>query len=614
MKNQFNVIVVGAGHAGLEAAFACSHLNYKVGLFTLNKNYVADTPCNPSIGGPAKGVVTREIDALGGMQAKAADATSLQIKLLNSAKGAGVWALRSQIDKVQYHNWFINELQKDKNIALVQEEVIGLLNEENKVIGIETKNKKYLAKIVIITTGTYLKPITYRGEEVNHEGPDKQEGSNYLSNSLEKLGFKLLRLKTGTPARIQKDSIDYNKMQVEPGTNKKLAFSHYKPKYKKFEEQAVCYLTHTNLQTHEIINRNLKKSAMYSGTIKSIGPRYCPSIEDKVVRFADKNRHQVFVEPESMNLDTMYLQGLSTSFDRKTQEEIIHSIVGLENAKIIKYAYAIEYDAIDPTQLKLNYESKNIENLFFAGQINGTSGYEEAAAQGLMAGINASLKLRNQPPLILKRTESYIGVMTDDIMTKGITDPYRLLTSRAEHRLYLRNDNAQERLIDYGYSIGLVDQKVYENYEKNKKIIEELIDFFKAHKVHNYKQIETKYKHGGYSLYQLLKRPDIVIGEIIKITHPGRKIDQETLDKIEINIKFEGYIKNQLKNINKLNNLQNVELKKIENYKEVKNLSLEAIDKLNKIKPENLDQASRISGINMVDIAIIKYHIDKSKK
>lgn len=614
MTRTYDVIVIGAGHAGLEAAFAAANLHKKTALITLNKEHIGDTPCNPSVGGPAKGVVTREIDALGGMQAIAADRAQLQMKLLNAAKGAGVWALRAQIDKVKYHDFWVEAIEKQPNLTLILDEAKELIVKDGVLKGVKCGKATYKCKAMVLTTGTYLKPICHRGEEQHHEGPSGQQGANYLSDSMIQNGIKLIRLKTGTPPRILKSSIDFSKMQVEPGTNDILSFEHFNPTFVPFSLQTNCHLTYTNKTTHKIIRDNISKSAMYSGRIHSIGPRYCPSIEDKVMRFADKERHQVFVEPESASWDSMYLQGLSTSFDRATQEKIVHSVAGLEKAIFLKYAYAIEYDAIDPTQLKLNYELKTIKNLFCAGQINGTSGYEEAAGQGLLAGINAVLGIKKKEPLILKRSEAYLGVLTDDIMTKGITEPYRLLTSRAEHRLYLRNDNCQERLIEYGKKIGLVKKEVYAAYKKNLTIFNRQIKYLKEHKVHQVKKLLKQYGCGSYTLYQLIKRPEVKSFDVL-IACKAKNISPDICKKIDISIKFEGYIANQLKTIRKLSNLAKCSLTSIKNYKEVPNLTLEAIDKLNKIMPLDLEQASRISGINLVDIAIIKNYItSKSKK
>lgn len=613
MQKKFDAIIVGAGHAGLEAAFACAKLNLKTALITLNYEHIADTPCNPSIGGPAKGVVVREIDALGGMQAQAADCNQLQIKLLNTSRGAGVWALRAQIDKIKYHEWFCQQIRKQKNLTLIIDEVTDLIIKKKKIVGVKTKNHVFYCKGAVITTGTYLKSICHFGHKQFKSGPSFQKCAEKLSQSLAKNGFKLIRLKTGTPPRILNTSINYNKMQIQPGSKQPLAFVHYKPIYRAFKKQVPSYLIFTNKKIHDLIKRNIKRSAMYAGRIHAIGPRYCPSIEDKVIKFPHKPKHQLFIEPESLKMNTIYLQGFSTSFDEDFQEKIVHLLPGFARAKILKYAYAIEYDAIDPTQLKLNYEAKKINNLFFAGQINGTSGYEEAAGQGLLAGINLFLKIKKKSPLILSRQEAYIGVMTDDIITKGITEPYRLLTSRAEHRLYLRNDNAQERLLKYGYKVGLVSEKVMNDYKVQQNKIVKIINLLKSKYVGDFPSLRKKYNcPTNYNLFQLLKRPDVKLSYLLKFL----KITANDIvsQKIEIQVKFEGYINNQLKNIKKLNNLTKVDLTKIKDYRDIKNLSLEAIDKLNRIMPEKLDQASRISGINLIDIAIIKNYVDHMKK
>jgi tRNA uridine 5-carboxymethylaminomethyl modification enzyme len=452
----YDIVVVGAGHAGLEAAFASAHAGLKTLLITLKEESVGCCPCNPSVGGPAKGIVTREIDALGGMQGIAADKCQLQMKILNISKGVGVQALRAQIDKIAYHEWFLQEIKKCKNLTLLIDEVLGMEIKNGVVLGLKTKNNDIIkSKKVIITSGTYMQARTFTGFNFQEHGPvydylNKQNkiativspGSYGLSTELQNIGFKIIRLKTGTPPRIYTDSIDFSQLSVEPGTNRKLAFEHYKPTYLPFSKQVVCHLVYTNEKTHQIIRKNIDKSPMYAGMLKSVGPRYCPSIEDKVMRFSDKPRHQLFVEPESKLMKTIYLQGFSTTLPEDVQIQLLHTLPGFEKCKVERYAYAIEYDAIDPTQLYPTLESKIVKGLYFAGQVNGTSGYEEAAGQGMLAGINAILKIKNKKPLVLKRNESYIGVMVDDITTKGVTDPYRLLTSRAEHRLYLRNDNA----------------------------------------------------------------------------------------------------------------------------------------------------------------------------
>ncbi len=614
-KNEYDVIIVGAGHAGLETAFCCAKLKLKTLLVTLNPNSIGLTPCNPSIGGPAKGVVTREIDALGGMQAIAADKNQLQMKLLNSSKGPGVWALRAQIDKVTYSAWFTKQIKKQKNLELKIAEVQEILVEDQKVIGALINNEKYFAKVVIVTSGTYLNSITHCGMVQKKEGPNGLEFASNLSDNLRNLGFDLIRLKTGTPARILRDSIDYTNLQLEPGTNKKLSFTNFGKYFLDFNKQLPCYIVHTTEETHNIIRENLDKSAMYSGNIKSIGPRYCPSIEDKIVKFSDKERHQIFIEPESRYLDTIYLGGFSTSMPKEIQEIMVRSLPGLKDCVIKKYAYAIEYDAIDPTQLNLSLMSKKINGLFFAGQINGTSGYEEAAAQGLIAGINSFNYINHKEPLILSRQEAYIGVMIDDIVTKGISEPYRLLTSRAEHRLFLRNDNATDRLMKYGYEIGLVTKKNWKLFHKKQQMFESIIRYLKSKTVGQIPHLKQNNLKTNQTLYDYVKRPEVELSELIKSIPELKKLVCNWLwiDDLSIRIKFEGYIKNQEENIKKLQKIERIDLSNIQDYKIIPNISIEAREKLNKIKPLNLDQASRISGITLNDIAKIKYYIESNK-
>lgn len=610
------VVVIGAGHAGLEAAFSAAKLGCLVYLIVLDRKSVANCPCNPSIGGPAKGIVTREIDALGGMQAKATDACALQMKLLNSSKGPGVQALRAQIDKKQYHHWFLKKITKQKKIILVEDEVIEIVTKKQKVTGVNLKKQKYLAAdAVILTTGTYLQSVTHTGKKNQNAGPDGFKNSHHLSTNLVALGFKLLRLKTGTPPRIDKNSIDYSQTTIEPGTDANLAFSFSTKKFLKLSEQLPCYLIHTNQLTHQIIQENISKSAVYGGQISGIGPRYCPSIEDKVMRFQDKNRHQLFIEPESISLDTMYLAGLSTSFDEKTQDQIIRTLPGLKNCKIIRYGYAIEYDAIDPIQLLPTLETKLIKNLYSAGQINGTSGYEEAAGQGIMAGINAALKLFKKKPFILSRNEAYIGVMIDDIVTKGVSDPYRLLTSRAEHRLLLRNDNAQTRLIKKAKSLKMIDQKQYLSYLASQKRIKQVLKFLETKKIGQFEQLRKLTNNTNLSLRHYLSWPEITLKKLLALIKKNfNKLTYAEMLQVEINVKYAGYIKNSEKNLTQIGSLKNVVLSQKIDYKKVPNLSNEAVDKLNCIKPINLDQASRISGINFPDLVAVKNYINNSKQ
>ena len=605
-------MVVGAGHAGLEAAFACEKRGLKTCLITLDKKSIGLMPCNPSIGGPAKGIVTKEIDCLGGVQAIAADNCQLQMKLLNTSKGPGVWALRAQIDKVKYHEWFVEKIAKSK-ISLIIDEVVDLIINDFVVNGVITKEKKINAKYVILTTGTYMNSTTYRGDDIKLEGPDGLDFSKTLSNSLKKLGFNLIRLKTGTPPRILSNSINYDGLQIEPGSDMKLCFNHFEKKYLDFTKQLPCYIIHTNEQTHKLIMDNIHQSAMYGGLINGIGPRYCPSIEDKVVKFSDKPRHQIFIEPESMSLDTIYLGGFSTSMPVDVQEKMVRTLPGLSDCVITKYAYAIEYDAIDPTQLYKTLETKIVKNLYLAGQINGTSGYEEAAAQGLIAAINVANNYDNLPPLILRRDESYIGVMIDDIVTKGIVEPYRLLTSRAEYRLYLRNDNADIRLLKYGYENKMISTKNYEMFLLGEKTIDELINWLKNKTIGMFKELSFNTTKTNQSLYDYLKRPELKLETILHLIPNKYKnnLNEELIMKINIRIKFDGYIKKQQEEIDKIHSLDKYLLTKIDDYKCISNLSLEAIEKLNKIKPYDLDQATRISGISMSDILAIKIYLDK---
>ncbi|MCV3734500.1 tRNA uridine-5-carboxymethylaminomethyl(34) synthesis enzyme MnmG [Ureaplasma miroungigenitalium] len=610
----YDVIVVGAGHAGLEACFAAAKSNLYTCLITLKKKSIGLMPCNPSIGGPAKGIVTREIDALGGMQAKAADACAMQMKILNSSKGPGVWAIRSQTDKVAYHEWFVKAVEQQANLDLYEAEVTDLLVEDDQIKGVVVNGNEQLhASVVILTTGTYLQSVTHKGSLKINEGPDGLNNAQSLSHALKKLGFELIRLKTGTPPRIKKDSINYENMIYEPGTNDLIAFSHYQPVYKPFEEQLPCYIIHTSQELHELINAHLKDSAMYGGMIDGVGPRYCPSIEDKIVKFANKPRHQIFVEPESYSLDSIYLGGFSTSMPIDVQEKMIRMLPGLEKCEILKYAYAIEYDAIDPTQLYPTLESKKIKNLYFAGQINGTSGYEEAAAQGLMAAINAILKLQNKAPLILKRTEAYIGVMIDDIVTKGIVEPYRLLTSRAEHRLSLRNDNADDRLIKYGYDIGLVSQAMYDDYVQAQKTFSAVINWLKNTTIGQIDQLKNTTTKTNVSLFDYLKRPEIKLADLLVYQNIFDDLSTQLISKIQIAVKYEGYIKNQEEHLRQLQSLDTYKLDPTIDYHQIPNISLETRDKLAKIRPLDLQQASRISGVNLVDIAMIKYYLEHKK-
>lgn len=599
---KYDVIVVGAGHAGCEAALACARMKKNTLLITINIDNIADMPCNPSIGGSAKGIVVREIDALGGEMGRNADKTLLQMKMLNQSKGPAVRSLRSQADKVTYKREMLKTLRNTENLTIKEAIVSDLLVENNKIVGITTEDGETIyCKACILTTGTYLKADILVGDRRTPEGPHGEKRANFLSDNLEKLGFKLLRLKTGTPPRIERSSIDFSVLKREDGDDCKLTFSFDDIAYYDYKNQVPCYLTYTNLKTHKIIMDNLNKSAMYGGFYEKLGtgPRYCPSIEDKVVRFKDKERHQLFLEPESMYYDDIYLQGFSTSMPHDVQEDMVHSLKGLEHAKILRYAYAIEYDAIDPLQLKPSLETKVVENLFTAGQINGTSGYEEAAGQGIVAGINASLKLDNKEPLILSRSDAYIGVLIDDLVTKGTIEPYRLLTSRAEFRLLLRSDNADLRLSEKAYKVGLLSE------ERHNKLL---------NKIKEIKEIEEDIKNITFpkekcNLSEYLKRPEVKI--IDYVDKLNKKYSKEALEQVEINHKYEGYIIKAKKEAEKMIKLGKKQIPEDIDYEKVDNLATEARQKLEKIRPRTIDQATRISGVNPSDIAILMVYLKR---
>ena len=611
---KYDVIVVGGGHAGLEAIFAASKLNERVALITLDFNTVGMMPCNPSIGGPAKGVVVREIDALGGEMGHAADATYLQMKMLNTAKGPGVQCLRAQSDKVEYVEYMKKKVKEHSNIDVLETMAVDLIVENNTCLGIITeKNEKIFGKTVILTTGTYLNGKILRGSEFIYEGPDGQRSAIGLTEALERQGIETMRLKTGTPPRLKKDTIDYSEMQIERGTDRELSFSFDTTEYVEFEKQACCYLIHTTPETHKIIEENLSKSAMYGGHVEGVGPRYCPSIEDKIVRFNDKERHQLFVEPESIHLDTIYLQGFSTSMPIDVQDMMIRSLPGLKNVEVIKYAYAIEYDAINPLELKVSLETKKVNNLFCAGQINGTSGYEEAGAQGLIAGINASRLIKGLEPLVLRRDEAYIGVMIDDLVTKGTKEPYRLLTSRAEYRLLLRHDNADSRLKQIGYDIGLVKEESYQRFIKKLEDVNELtnklneVRFTPKSKINeDLKALNLTTLEYGISALELLKRPNVTL-EIIMPYIEGN-YSKEVIESTEINVKYTGYIKKQLETAQKQKELESVKIPNLD-YDKIPHLALEARQKLQKVQPSNIGQASRISGVNPSDISVLLIYL-----
>ena len=617
---EYEIIVVGGGHAGCEASLASARKGHKTLLITSNINNIADMPCNPSIGGPAKGIVVREIDALGGEMGRNADKGAIQTKMLNTKKGPAVQALRFQADKVTYPKEMIKTLKSTKKLEIKEGMVEQLLVKDKKVYGVELEDgTKINSKVVILTTGTYLKAVILNGATKTPSGPHGEKESKFLSDSLRNLGFTIKRLKTGTPQRIDKNSIDYTKTQEEKGDDIPRTFSYDNIIYRQPEDQISCYLIYTTPKTHEIIKEHLNESSMYGGYVEGVGPRYCPSIEDKVVRFSDKERHQLFLEPESLYYDDIYVQGFSTSMPYEVQDLMVHSLPGLEHAKILKYGYAIEYDAIDSKQLKQSLETKLIENLYTAGQINGTSGYEEAAGQGLIAGINASLKLEGKEPLILKRNESYIGVLIDDLVTKGVKDPYRLLTSRSEYRLLLRNDNADLRLRDYGYKVGLIDEKRYKEFQAKKEHIKEITNILKETRITPKKEINEYIESipspalkDGISLYEFLKRPEISLENIEHFVELN--YTKEEKEQVEINTKYEGYIKKANKEAQKMLDLEEKKIPETIDYETVPNLASEARQKLSEIRPTTIGQASRISGVNPADISILMVYLRRQSK
>ena len=619
----YDVVVVGAGHAGIEACLAASRMNKKTAIVTLSKDMIGSMPCNPSVGGPAKGIVVREIDALGGMMPVAADKTALQFKMLNTTKGPGVWSLRVQSDKIAYKRFMKNALENQANLDVIEAACKRVVIKDGKAIGVELEDGTFIeSKTVVLTAGTYMTSNVLRGHTSTVSGPEEQRTVNTLSQSLRDAGIKTFRLKTGTPARIKMDTIDFSKSEPQPGTNQFLRFSETtKPEdVLPFEKQKICHLIYTQPETHEIIHSHLHDSAMYSGLVKGVGPRYCPSIEDKLVRFADKDRHQLFLEPESNELDTIYIQGFSTSMPIDVQEKMVHSLPGLENCVIEKYAYAIEYDAIDPLQMKTNMENKIVENLFTAGQVNGTSGYEEAAGQGLMAGANAALKVDGREPFVLRRDEAYIGVMLDDLCTKGTKEPYRLLTSRAEYRLLLRQDNADLRLTEKGYEVGLISKERYDYVCKKKELIDKEIERVSHVNIGaraDVQEILKKYNSielsNGTTLEELIRRPELDYDKLAPIDPDRPKLSDDTREQINILIKYAGYISRQIKQVSHFKKLEKKLLPTDFDYNTISGLRIEAQQKLNEFQPLSIGQASRISGVTPADISVLLVFLEQLK-
>jgi len=615
----YDVVVVGAGHAGCEAGLASARIGAKTLVITINLDMVAFMPCNPSIGGPAKGIVVREIDALGGEMAKNIDKTYIQMRMLNTGKGPAVRALRAQADKFMYQHEMKKALEQEQNLTLLQGMVEELIIEDGVCKGVITKTGAiYRSKAVILTTGTFLRGEIILGELKYSSGPNNQQPSIKLSENLEEVGFELNRFKTGTPPRVNSHTIDYSKTEIQPGDETPRAFSYETTKY--ITDQLPCWLTYTTEKTHQIIDANLHRSPMFSGMIKGKGPRYCPSIEDKVVRFHDKPRHQIFLEPEGRNTEEVYIQGLSTSLPEEVQHELIRSVPGLENAQMMRAGYAIEYDAVTPTQLWPTLETKRVKNLYTAGQINGTSGYEEAAGQGLMAGINAALRIQGKEEIILSRADAYIGVMIDDLTTKGTVEPYRLLTSRAEYRLLLRHDNADWRLTELGYSIGLIKEDRYQAFIAKKHAVEEEVSRLKNIIIKPSKDVQELINSlGGSELKDgirasdLLKRPEMTYEHIWQLIPGEERLDHEIEEQVEIQIKYEGYIQKSLQQVERLKKMEDKKIPENIDYDAINGIASEAKHNLKEVRPLSIAQASRISGVNPADISILLVYIEQGR-
>lgn len=618
---RYDVIVIGAGHAGCEAALAASRLGCETLLITINLDMVAFMPCNPSIGGPAKGHVVREIDALGGEMGRNIDKTYIQMRMLNTGKGPAVHALRAQLDKFLYQHYMKKTIEQTPKLTLQQGMVEKLLVEDGRCVGIETQTgAQYFAEAVVLTTGTYLRGKIIIGELMYESGPNNQQPSVNLSENLQELGFELVRFKTGTPPRVHKETIDFDKMEIQPGDENPKFFS-YETVEPPEGEQLPCWLTYTSNETHEIIRQNLDRAPMFSGAIEGTGTRYCPSIEDKIVRFADKPKHQIFLEPEGRHTSEYYVQGLSSSMPEEIQLKMLHSVPGLEKAQMMRTGYAIEYDAIEPSQLKPSLETKLIEGLFTAGQINGTSGYEEAAAQGIMAGINAVRKIKQLEPIILKRSDAYIGVLIDDLVTKGTKEPYRLLTSRAEYRLLLRHDNADLRLTPIGYEIGLIPEERYQRFLHKKRMIELELERLKKTKIRPEPHVQEMLRNAGtvelnnaVDAITLLKRPQLTYSQIEQLTPSPYELSDEVKEQVEIQVKYSGYIEKQLVQVERLHKMERKKIPEDIDYDAIHGLSMESKEKLKKIRPISIGQASRISGVRPADISVLLVYIEQYHK
>jgi len=615
----YDVIVIGAGHAGCEAAIASARMGAKTLMLTLNLDMIAFMPCNPSLGGPAKGIVIREIDALGGVMGKVIDKTYIQMRMLNTGKGPAVQALRAQADKPLYIQEMKRIIENEENLTLHQGMVDSLIIEDGVCKGVVTETKAaYYAETVIVTTGTFMRGKVLMGDIEYESGPNNQRVSVKLSENLEELGLDLTRFKTGTPPRVNSHTIDYSKTEIQPGDDKPQGFSYETTEY--ITDQIPCWLTYTNEFTHQVINDNLQLSAMYSGMKRGTGPRYCPSIEDKIVRFNDKPRHQVFLEPEGRDTEEVYVQGLSTSLPESIQHEIVKSVPGLENAQIMRPGYAIEYDAVVPTQLWPTLETKKIPGLFTAGQINGTSGYEEAAAQGIMAGINAAAKTQGKEPFILDRSQAYIGVLIDDLVTKGTNEPYRLLTSRAEYRLLLRHDNADLRLTEIGYNLGLIKEERYNNFIEKNRLIEQEKERLKKITIKPEEHVQqlltdsnaTPIKEAVKAI-DLLKRPELSYEVVEQMIEPGASLPSEVKEQVTIQIKYEGYIKKANEQVDRMLKMEDKKIPEDIDYEDVSGLATEAKERLKKVRPLSVGQASRIAGVNPADVSILAIYIEQGK-